>query len=151
MTAHPHRFGHYAGSELIALGIDLVLLWALVQWAHFNYLLATVFAYWIALTVHHHAVRKQIFRGTIRDAAHTYAYFIAVGGVGFIVTFLFMTLSVYGTHIHYLFARFMAALGVIPLTYALNAWLTFIMPKHLPNERDSYCLVGEHPTKSNTF
>lgn len=146
---HPHpRFRNYAFSEIFALSIDLVVLWALVQFTHMHYLVAAGIAYWVALTIHHHSVRKRLFRGTVRDATHTYTFFLGVGVVGFMIMLIFVALAVSAVHLNYVFARIMAALGVIPITYVLNLWLTFIMPKPLPNKKDEYCLIGEHNASS---
>lgn len=142
---NPHKhshLGHYLASECIALVFDLVFLWFLTTHLHMNYLIAAAIAYVIAITIHYHTTRYHIFRGSIRSKYPAMAYFLAVG-VGGLVIALFMLNFLVDFGFNYLSARAAAAIAVIPATYALNKYVTFVMPHTLPNEKDLYCNIPE--------
>src|SRR3989344_727899 len=143
---HKHRFTHYASSELVALALDVVILWIFASVFNFNYLISVGLAYLIAITAHYHSVRKHVFHGTVRDPFHSYSYFLAVGVFGFAITLIVVLLSVSFIHSNYILARAFAALGVIPATYFFNGLITFTMPRPLPHD-DGYCNIPDKRRK----
>ena len=145
-AGHKHRFTHYASSELVALALDIMLLWMFVNLFDWHYLVSVSAAYFIAITVHYYGVRKRVFHGTIRDPFHTYSYFLAVGLFGFAITLIVVLLSVTFIHSNYILARAFAALGVIPATYFFNGLITFTMPRPLPHD-DGYCNIPDKRRK----
>lgn len=140
-TNHKDKFGHYLCSESVALAIDLVILWVLIHFLNFHYLVSAAIAYVVAISVHYFSVRKHVFHGTVRDPFHGYAYFLSVGIIGIVLTIALALLMIYYLHSGYYMARIIAALFVIPATYLLNSWLTFIMPKPLPQNKEDYCNI----------
>lgn len=146
-----HRFVHYTSSEIVALALDLVLLWIMVYFFEIHYLIAGLVAYLIAMTSHYHTVRKHIFHSRLRDPFHKYAYFNAVGIVGLITTLAIMNALISIVHTEYVVARMAASVLIIPLTYQMNKIFTFKMPKALPSQKDAYCNIPDDrlhkPTK----
>jgi putative flippase GtrA len=139
---HKGRFTHYASSELVALSLDLVLLWAFISVFRWNYLFSVGLAYMVAITVHYYGVRKRVFHGSVRDPFHSYSYFLAVGIFGFAITLGIVFLSITFINSSYFLSRAFAAVLVVPSTYTLNHFITFIMPKPLPKSED-YCNIPD--------
>ena len=119
---HKHKFTRYASSELVALALDILILWIFASVFNFNYLISVGLAYLIAITAHYHSVRKHVFHGTVRDPFHSYSYFLAVGVFGFAITLGIVFLSV-NSNYNYILARVFAAVLVVPATYILNGFL----------------------------
>jgi putative flippase GtrA len=106
-----------------------------------NYILAAGIAYLVAITLHYHTTRHHIFRGTIRTTYTGFAYFLAVGVLGLAVALITMTILIKISGATYLFARLIATIAIIPVTYVSNKYLTFIMPRPLPDEKNLYCNI----------
>ena len=109
-----------------AFGVGLVVLWLLVEEAGANKLLAGAASFITANSLHYLFGRTWIYRGTKRQAASGYAFFLINGLIGMVVTLaMYGGLMVLG--MDYMVARIVTSLFAGLLMFLLNAFLNFRM------------------------
>lgn len=120
--------GMLARNTVVSTGtfaIGVGVLWALVQFAGMNQIVATAVSFLVAQSVHYLMGRLWIFRGTDRELGKGYAIFLANAGMGMAVTVgLFALLTTY-TPVHYLVARVIVSVFAGLAMFAVNATLNF--------------------------
>lgn len=104
---------------------DLALLWALVQYAGMDKLVAAAVAFIAATSLHYGFGRTWIFRGTERGMASGYAYFLINAAIGLAVTMLLFAAFIRWTSINYLVARTLVSVVAGLTVFLLNAILNF--------------------------
>lgn len=110
-----------SGVFLIGLGV----LWALVQQAGMDEVLAAGIGFLVANTLHYLLGRAWIFRGTTRDLRTGYLYFLLNSGVGLTITVVLFAAFLHFTNIHYLAARVIVSVFAGLAVFVLNAVFNF--------------------------
>ena len=109
----------------LAFAFDLGLLWALVQWAGMDKLLAAAIGFIAANTLHYALGRSWIFRGTERGVASGYLYFLVNAAIGLAITMILYAAFLRFTAINYLGARIIVSVFAGLAVFVLNAVLNF--------------------------
>ena len=107
------------------LAFDLVLLWALVRLGHATKLSAGAIGFVAANTVHYALGRSWIFRGTDRELASGYVYFLLNAVVGLTVTMVLYAAFLRYTPIDYIAARIIVSVFAGLAVFVLNAVWNF--------------------------
>ena len=105
--------------------LGLVLLWALVEFAHADKYVATAVTFLLATSLHYVLGRTWIYRGTRRRVVPGYAFFLFNAVVGLGVTLVLFDLAVRLAGIHYLAARILVSVAAGLIMFLLNATLNF--------------------------
>jgi putative flippase GtrA len=105
--------------------LGLVLLWALVEFAHADKYVATAVTFLLATSLHYVLGRTWIYRGTKRRIVRGYAFFLFNAVVGLGVTLVLFDLAVRLAGIHYLAARILVSVAAGLIMFLLNAILNF--------------------------
>ena len=105
--------------------IGLAVLWALVELAGVNKLVAAAAGFLISNTVHYIFGRTWIYRGTERAVASGYAYFLVNAGIGLAITILLFAAFLHWTSMNYLVARVVVSLFAGLAMFFLNAAFNF--------------------------
>ena len=118
-------FGRNTLASVVAFGIDLALLWMLVELSGLAYLAAAAIAFLVAMSVHYGLSRIWVFKGSRRGLATGYVYFLVNAGIGLVVTLAVFWALLEWLGIHYLFARLVASIIAGLLVFFLNAVFNF--------------------------
>ena len=105
--------------------VDLALLWALVEQAGMEKVLAAAIAFVIANSLHNLFGRWWIFRGTERRPVEGYMYFLANAGVGMVITLALFAVFVAVLPAYYLIGRVLVSVVSGLTVFILNAVLNF--------------------------
>ena len=105
--------------------VDLLLLWALVEFFGMSKLTAAAIGFLVASSLHYVAGRSWIFKGSSRHVVSGYFYFLISAGVGLAITLLMFAAFIRWTRIDYLFARVIVSLFAGLATFLLNAVFNF--------------------------
>lgn len=106
-------------------GVDLLLLWVLVEGFGVNKLVAATIGFVTASSLHYALGRSWIFRGTRRHVVSGYFYFLVNAGVGLAITILMFAAFIRWTSIDYVVARVIVSLFAGLATFLLNALFNF--------------------------
>lgn len=120
-----HLFARNTVASFFVFGLDVALLWALVEFVGVGYIPAATVAFLIAMTLHYVLSRIWIFQGTERGIARGYVYFMINTGVGLVITIGAFAALVEFTGIHYLIARVLASVAAGIVVFFLNAVFNF--------------------------
>ena len=104
---------------------DLALLWALVEFAGMDKLVAAALAFIAATSLHYVFGRTWIFRGTERGVASGYVYFLINAVIGLVITIALFAAFIRWTSINYLVARTLVSVIAGLTVFLLNAILNF--------------------------
>ena len=117
-------FGRNTVVSIFVFLIGLALLWALVERFAFAKVPAAALSFLVSNSIHYVFGRTWIYRGTEREIASGYAYFLMNAMVG-----LAITLAVFAGFVelgvHYLLARLIASIFAGLALFVLNAVLNF--------------------------
>ncbi|WP_299192371.1 GtrA family protein [uncultured Erythrobacter sp.] len=109
------------GVFLISLGV----LWALVEKAGMDEVIAAAIGFLAANTVHYALGRSWIFRGTDRHIATGYLYFLISGGMGLAITVALYWALLRFTAIDYIIARILVSIVAGLAMFLFNAIINF--------------------------
>jgi putative flippase GtrA len=109
----------------LVFAIGLAMLWALVELAGANKLVAAAAGFLVSNTIHYIFGRTWIYRGTERGLASGYAFFLANAGVGLTMTILLFAAFLHWTSMNYLVARVVVSVFAGLAMFLLNAALNF--------------------------
>ena len=112
-----------AGTAAFLVG--LFLMWLFVDVWTMNVVLAAALSFMAANSLHYVFARRWVFRGTKRELARGYGYFLVNAVVGLVVTVVLFAALVTWTSIHYLVARVLVSMVAGLLIFVLNATLNF--------------------------
>ena len=118
-------FGRNTLASFLAFGIDIALLWMLVELSGLAYLAAAAIAFMVAMSVHYVISRIWVFAGSRRGMATGYLYFLINAGIGLVVTLAVFWALLELLGIHYLFARLVASILAGLVVFFLNAVFNF--------------------------
>lgn len=125
VSTRMRRLGRYALVGVSTFGVDLSLLWILIDVLALQYLVATAVAFLIAVSLNYFVSRAWVFRHTERALGRGYVYFLQFALIGALVTTLLMWLLTSQTELHYALARILIA-GVVGVgNYVANLYFNF--------------------------
>ena len=105
--------------------LGLAVLWAMVELANVNAVLATGISFLIANSIHYVFGRTWIFAGTDRKISTGYLLFLGNAVVGLVVTVGLFWLLTELAEMHYLAARIIVSVFAGLAVFALNATINF--------------------------
>lgn len=105
--------------------LSIGLLWVLVEFLHFDEVVAAAVGFIVANTLHYALGRAWIFEGTDRAVTTGYVLFLFNSGVGLGVTVALYAALLRYTPIDYLVARVLVSLVAGLVIFVLNATLNF--------------------------
>ncbi len=105
--------------------LGLGVLWALVEYAGMDEVIAAGVGFLVANTLHYLLGRYWIFAESQRKLASGYAIFLINAGVGLAVTMALFWLLITFTPMHYLLVRIIVSVFAGLLVFALNAAVNF--------------------------
>ncbi len=105
--------------------IGLACLWALVEFAGIDEVIASGIGFALANTLHYTLARTWIFRGTDRKLASGYAFFVLNGLFGLAMTMALMAVLLEYTPINYLIARILVSVIAGLTMFVINAVWNF--------------------------
>jgi putative flippase GtrA len=111
------------GTTVFAL--DLLILWALVEYFGISKLMAAAIGFMVASSLHYAIGRSWIFSGTNRHVVSGYFYFLVSSGIGLAITIVMFAALIRWTAIDYLVARVIVSLFAGLATFLLNAVFNF--------------------------
>lgn len=109
----------------LVFATGLAILWALVELAGVNKLIAAAAGFLVSNTIHYIFGRTWIYRGTERAVASGYAYFLINAGIGLTITILLFAAFLAWTSMNYLVARVVVSVFAGLAMFILNAALNF--------------------------
>ena len=109
----------------LVFAIGLAILWALVELGGINKLIAAAAGFLVSNTIHYIFGRAWIYRGTERDVASGYAYFLVNAGIGLVITIALFAAFLRWSSMNYLVARVVVSLFAGLAMFLLNAMLNF--------------------------
>lgn len=112
-------------ASTLTFGIDIALLWFLVERAGAERIVAAAFAFLVAISLHYLLARIWVFRGSGRGLASGYVYFLTNAGIGLIVTLGLFWLLLELTPLHYLISRGISSVAAGIVVFFLNAIFNF--------------------------
>lgn len=118
-------FARNTVASFFTFGVDVALLWALVEHAGVTYIPAATVSFLVAITVHYVLSRTWVFRGTERGVARGYVYFLLNAGIGLTITLAAFAALLQFTELFYLIARALASVAAGVVVFFLNAVFNF--------------------------
>ena len=109
----------------VVFSIGLAVLWSLVELWGVDKLVAAAVGFLVSNTIHYAFGRAWIYRGTEREVASGYAYFLINAGIGLVITIALFAAFLRWTSIHYLAARVVVSVFAGLAMFVLNATLNF--------------------------
>jgi putative flippase GtrA len=109
----------------LIFGINIALLYALVERGGMSPLPAAVLAFVVANSFQYVLARKWVFRGTDRGVASGYAYALINAGLGLAITISLYAAVIRFTTIDYMTGRVLVSLVAGLVVFVLNATFNF--------------------------
>lgn len=121
------RFAKYSAVGGATFGLDLALLFALIEFAGMDYVLAAGIGFLVGVSLNYFLARQFVFRGTARGLRAGYLYFLAIAGMGLVLVTGSMFVAVGMLGLPYLLARVGIA-GLVGIwNYLANLYFNFQM------------------------
>lgn len=111
--------------SFLTLIFGLGLMWTLVEIADTDELIAAGVSFLAATSLHYLLGRSWIFRGTERNVAAGYGYFVMNAAIGMLLTVSLFAALLSWTSVNYLIARVVVSVFAGLVMFALNAMLNF--------------------------
>lgn len=118
-------FVRNTATSFIAFGIDMALLWVLVQYGGMNQTIAASIGFLVGISVQYVLARQFVFTQSDRGMKRGYVYFLANALVGLVVTIGLFTLLLQITGLHYMVSRALASVAAGVVVFVLNAVFNF--------------------------
>jgi putative flippase GtrA len=118
-------FGRNTVASIVCFGIDVAILWVLVEFAGFTYLPGATVAFLIAMSIQYLISRVWVFRGTKQGVAKGYVWFLVNAGIGLVITLAVFAAFIWWVGVHYLIARLIASALAGIAVFFLNALFNF--------------------------
>ena len=109
----------------LVFAIGLAVLWALVELWGVDKLVAAGVGFLVSNSIHYALGRAWIYRGTEREVASGYAYFLVNAGIGLVITIALFAAFLRWTSLNYLVARVVVSVFAGLAMFLLNATLNF--------------------------
>ncbi|MBU0957609.1 MAG: GtrA family protein [Nanoarchaeota archaeon] len=132
------RFIRYLTTGAIALVLDLILLFILVELAKLEILTAAAIAFSIIFTLNFFLIRRWGFKGTKVSSAKSFIYFSSFGLISLLLTLIILGIIMNTFHFHYLVARFLTAIIVGVFNFTMNYIFTFDMARKIDQDLHTY-------------
>jgi len=114
-----------AVTSISCFGLDVLILFLLVELLLTNYLISAVISFIIAHTINYILSRYWIFKGTKTKFAQSYLQFFLVAIVGIIFLVSAMTILVETLNLHYLVSKILVAITLGLFNFFMNYFFTF--------------------------
>ena len=118
-------FGRNTVASTIVFALDLLILYALVEWLSVPRVAAAAIAFIVPMIIFYILARNWVFRGTDRGVATGFVYFVVNIGIGFAVMLAVFWALLELTEIHYLAARIIASVVNGIVIFVLNGFFNF--------------------------
>ena len=118
-------FGRNTVASTVAFALDLLILWALVEFAKLPRVTAAVLAYLLPMTVFYVLERVWVFPGSDRGVAKGFFYFMVNVGLGFLAMLAVYWSLLLLTDLHYLIARVVGSIVSGIVVFFLNGIYNF--------------------------
>ncbi len=105
--------------------LGLAVLWALVEYAGMDPVLATGISFLVAQTLHYALGRTWIFKGTDRAVGSGYVIFLVNAGMGLAITVSLFALLIRFTPMHFIVARIVVSVFAGLAMFVVNATYNF--------------------------
>lgn len=109
----------------VVFAFGLALLWALVEFAGMNKLVAAAVGFLASNSLHFALGYTWIYRGTERKVVPGYGYFLVNAAIGLAITLVLFAAFLRWTSLNYLVARVVVSLFAGLAMFLLNAMLNF--------------------------
>ena len=117
----------YLAVSVLALGVDMLVLAALVQGLHTPAVLAACISFCAGLLVSYALSVTWVFRHRrLKGSRLEFASFAALGAIGFAVNAIVMTLAIRVAGLHYLLAKCIAAAFTFGCNFISRRQLLFV-------------------------
>ena len=118
-------FGRNTVASTIAFGLDLAILWCLVELLAFPHIIAATVAFIIPLIIFYVLLREWVFPDSDQGMAKGFAYFLVNVGIGFAAMLATFWTLLEITELHYLLARVAASVVYGVVLFLLNGFFNF--------------------------
>lgn len=118
----------YAITNILTFGLDIFLIWLMVNFWGFNYFWAVVFGYIIAIVLTYFVNRDWVYRGTHMKITEGFLRTFAVAVFCFLLVLVLMLLFVELFKMDYIVARLWTGLLSGLIGYVLDTVFAFRMP-----------------------
>ncbi len=105
--------------------LGLAVLWALVEYAGIDPVLATGISFLVAQTLHYALGRTWIFKGTDRAVGSGYVIFLVNAGMGLAITVSLFAFLIRFTPMHFIVARIVVSVFAGLAMFVVNATYNF--------------------------
>ena len=121
----PKNIGKYSIVGVTTFGFDLLLLYFFVEFLKINYLIATIIAFIIAVSLNYYFNRKYTFSFTKSNYTKAYLVFMIIDGIclGIISLSMYTFVDILGYN--YFISRIIIAGFIGLFNYALHWFITF--------------------------
>ena len=109
----------------LVFAFGLALLWALVEFAGMDKLAAAAVGFLASNSLHFALGYTWIYRGTDRNVAAGYGYFLVNAAIGLAITLVLFAAFLRWTSLNYLVARAVVSVFAGLAMFLLNAFLNF--------------------------
>jgi putative flippase GtrA len=117
----------YGAASVIALAVDMCILWTLVTYLGWPYLLAATLSYLAGAGVaYFFAVRLAFKEHRLSDRRAEFASFVAIGGLGLVVNACVIDAAVRFLGLHVLIAKCVAAAFTFTCNFVTRRQILFV-------------------------
>ena len=118
-------FGRNTVASTVAFALDLLILYALVEWLAAPRVAAAVIAFIVPMLAFYVLLRTWVFPATTRNVGSGFVYFLVNLGIGFLVMLALFWTMLELTELHYLWARIVASVANGVVIFLLNGFFNF--------------------------
>ena len=121
------RLSKYFATSVIALSLDLFLLYTLTEFIGIFYLLAAGISFSVAHSMNYIMQKTWGFKGTKSSIMKSYIYFFCFGVFGIFMTIFLLAIFVEKFEINYILGRIIVAFITGGFSFIFNYMITFGM------------------------
>lgn len=121
----PHQLGRFLILGFMSAGIDVGLLAALVEWAHWHYLAATAVSFLCANTFNYSISRQWVFLAGRYRRSFEYTGFIVASAIGLSIHQIIMLILVDEGHMDYRLTKMICIAVVTSWNFITRKYLVF--------------------------
>lgn len=118
-------FGRNTVASTIAFALDLLILYALIEWLALHRMAAAAIAFMVPTLVFYVLLRTWVFPATSRSIGSGFLYLMLNLGIGFVIMLAVFWTLLELTAIHYLVARIVASVVSGIVIFLLNGVFNF--------------------------
>jgi putative flippase GtrA len=118
-------------------GLDIIMLFVLVELLHIYYLISAGIGFISAHSLNYYISRNWSFKGTKARVVKSYIFFVAFGITSALLVLLFLGMMVEYFKINYLLARFLIGIFIGMFNFFMNYIFSFSMGENIIKEISS--------------